>query len=90
MYIIDIRGEIYLAGAKEGFVNILAQARDQADYFNNVVEALDEFGIGVKEVEEVELLSDRERRCAVDMYLKDLANNIQGGMKVQFGTFHTF
>jgi len=90
VYTIDIRGDIYLSGAKEGFVNVLAQAWGEADYFNKVAQALDQFGIGIKEVEDVELLSERERRCAVDPSLKRLVDDIQKGAQVQFGTFHVY
>ncbi len=79
-----------MSGAKEGFVNVLTQAQGEIDYFKKVAKALDQFGIGVKEIEDVELLSEREKRCAVDIYLKNLANNIQKEDQVQFGAFHVY
>jgi len=79
-----------LDGARSAAVNILALASDEAEYCKEVRKALNDFGLGLKSIEDAEPISNRLIRYTIADELLKLAEEVTSAGGVRFGTFHTY
>src|ERR1700733_8076689 len=85
IYVLNDNGRINLKGAGNGFVNVLARAVDKADFSKKTEKELSILGLGVKNLEDVELMIEREKKFTIDEDLRKLIHNINNAVDVQFG-----
>jgi hypothetical protein len=72
------------------YVNVLALAADVLEYAEQVRAALRDAGFDVVAMEDVEPLSRRRERYALQQDLLTLAQDVETSGLVRFGTFHTW
>jgi hypothetical protein len=90
IYVLNDNGRINLKGAENGFVNVLARAVDKTDFIKKTEKELSVIGLGLKELEDAELMIEREKKFVIDEDLRKLVHNINSVVDVQFGSFHVY
>lgn len=80
-----------LQGAKNAFVQVIAHSHSKQVFRKKVAQALDEMGIKLIRLEDVEVFNKRIKKFEVDSKLLDLADDIVNNKaEICFGAFHTY
>ena len=82
--------KLFEGNPKGGFVNVIALAYTQQEFFSRVRKSLVEMGFKIVAIEDVELYVDRIKHYEIDPHLKELAAKIDAKNPVGFATFHTY
>jgi hypothetical protein len=77
-----------LSPGEAAFAQALAPAVDEADFTSQVEKGLEELGLMLAGVEELEPLEQRLRGWTVDDALLKLADEVRDTGEVRFHTFH--
>ncbi len=82
----DLLGE----NAKGAYVNILAWVSDAKGYRAEIEHALDDYGLSLITIEDMEPLFKRTAKFIIDEELQRLAEEVKKTKNVRFGAFHTY
>ena len=75
---------------KGAFVNVIALACSEQEFFSRVREALEELGFDILDLEDVEPYAERTKKYKIDPKLKEMAAKIDSKNPIGFGTFHMY
>jgi hypothetical protein len=81
---------VLTANAKGAYVNALAYVTDVAGYKTIVEQELRNLGLTPYEFEDIETFSERTSKWEVDAELRQLAEEVEVGGGVRFGTFYNY
>ena len=76
--------------SRAAFTNVLGHGVDPEEFRCRAVTTLNEFGLDLHRLEDVEVFASRIRKQHVSLELRKLANEAETTRTIVFGTFHTF
>ncbi len=88
--VFPLPGSCTLGNAAGAYTNALAWAADPSEFEAQVKHGLEDLGLCLGELEDVEPLDGRLSRYTIEDELHDLADEVRATRQTRFGTFHTF
>jgi hypothetical protein len=79
-----------LDGAKGAYVNIVAPAASEKDFYHQVEKAVKSLDLNLVNIDDAEPLSQRMTDYQVDEEIEKIAQEATEQNSLRFGTFHTF
>ena len=79
-----------LDGRPGAYVNAIAMAYDESNFVEQIHSAVDELGLSVEQIEDIERFDTRISAYRVDDELHELALKVEIDEGVKFGSFHTY
>lgn len=80
----------FLGDAKGGYVHVIAEASNQAEFEQKVSDALDELGLDLIDIDDVKALPLKLSDAQLSKELLTMAKTVRRTGSIAFGTFYPF